>query len=57
MKELEEIKKLCKPIVEYLEKKQDPYTEIVISMDFVKMKKEVLSVPNKATEHKEQPPK
>ena len=48
--EIEKVKKLCEPLVEYLKQNQDPHTEIVVSMDFVKMKKEVFSVPNDAPE-------
>ena len=47
---IKEIAKLCEPLVRYLKENQDPYKEIVISSDFVKMKSEVFSVPNKVTE-------
>lgn len=61
MRRLEQLLKLCEPLVEYLRQEQNPYTEIVVSMDFVKMKKEELSIPvlhsNKVTEHREQSPK
>lgn len=43
--EFEELYKLCEPVLEYLHKKYDPHTEIVISMEHIRIKNDVMSIP------------
>lgn len=54
---VEELQKLCEPLIEYIKKNYHPYTEIAVSMDFIKIRSENLSIPNKVAEHAVQPPK
>lgn len=41
-----ELKELCKPLVEFLNKNCDPHTKVEVSMDFIKVVSEKLSIPN-----------
>lgn len=41
---LEELEKLCGPVVEYL-KKHNPYTSVVITADFIKVEETQVSIP------------
>ena len=43
--ERDRLEELCKPIVEYLLENKDPYTEVVVTMDFIKIKRDELSIP------------
>ena len=43
--ERDRLEKLCKPIVDYLLENKDPYTEVVVTMDFIKIKRDELSIP------------
>lgn len=51
-KKLEE---LCKPVIEYLTENCDPYVEITITSEHIKVRRDIMSIPTTATEHKEQP--
>lgn len=46
--ELEYLRKLCEPIVEYIGRCHSPYTEIVISDSHVKIKEDIAGIPNKS---------
>ena len=37
MKEMDKLKELCRPLVEYLEQNKNPYCKIVISQDSIKL--------------------
>ena len=43
--ERDRLEELCKPIVAYLLENKDPYTEVVVTMDFIKIKRDELSIP------------
>lgn len=43
--EINEILKLCDPIMQYLDEHYDPYTKVVIDMDGVKVLETGLSIP------------
>ena len=45
---VEELQKLCEPLIEYIKKNYHPYTEIAVSMDFIKIRSENLSIPIEA---------
>lgn len=52
----EKLEELCKPVIEYLTKNYDPYVEITITTEHIKVKRDIMSIPTTATEYKEQPP-
>lgn len=37
MREIDKIKELCKPVVEYLQDNYNPYTKLIISEDCIEM--------------------
>lgn len=43
--ERDRLEELCKPIVDYLLVNKDPYTEVVVTMEFIKIKRDELSIP------------
>jgi len=45
LEEINEILKLCDPIMQYLDEHYDPYTKVVIDMDGVKVLETGLSIP------------
>ena len=53
-KKVADLEELCKPIIEYLKENPDPYVEITITSEYIKVKRDIMSIPITATEHKEQ---
>lgn len=45
MAEIDKINKISEPLRKYLEENHDPYTEIVVSQDGVKVVKTVIGIP------------
>ena len=45
-KELEKLKELCTPVMKYLRSNSDPYTEICISEDGIKVKQIIVGISN-----------
>lgn len=42
---MEELEKVCQPLVKYLKDNYDPYTEIAITMDSITVKRDVEGIP------------
>lgn len=45
MEKVEELKALCQPIVERLEKNHDPHTEVRISTEHIDLVESVIGIP------------
>ncbi|MBQ7067013.1 MAG: hypothetical protein IJN92_09375 [Lachnospiraceae bacterium] len=45
-KSVEEIKELCAPVINYLRDNYDPYTEISITNDGIRVKQTILGIPD-----------
>lgn len=45
IKDMDEFKKLCTPVVAYLRKNCDPYIEVYISMDNIKVTSDESGIP------------
>ena len=48
--ETEMLEKLCQPIIEWLEKKHDPYTQVQITTDRIELVQKVVGIPLKRTD-------
>lgn len=46
-KKMDEILKICEPVMKYIDEHYDPYTKVVIDMDGVKVFGTKLSIPRK----------
>lgn len=46
---MNKLERLCQPLVEYLKENYDPYTEVVVTMDFIKVKQCAEGFPVKKT--------
>lgn len=46
--DVEQLKVMCQPVISYLEKYCDPYTEVHISMDGIKVTSVQCGIPAKA---------
>ncbi len=46
-KEVEKLKALCQPIVEWLEKNHDPYTQVQITSDNIELVQKTVGIPLK----------
>ena len=44
--QMEDLRELCKPLIEYLHCKYEPYTEICISSEGIKVKQTVIGIPD-----------
>lgn len=53
-KKIADLEELCKPIIEYLKENSDPYAEVTITNEHIKVKRDIMSIPVAATEHKKQ---
>ena len=42
---MEELKELCKPLIEYLKENYDLHTTIIISEDYIKLVKDEIGIP------------
>lgn len=47
MDEAEMLKKLCQPIINWLEKDHDPYTQVQVSIDSIEMVQKTIGIPIK----------
>lgn len=45
MEDLNKLTDLCKPLVDYIKQNYDPYTEIVITDSFIKVKNTTMGIP------------
>ena len=45
MSEAEELEKLCKPVVDWLKKKNDPNTELNITAEHIDLMESVIGIP------------
>ena len=43
--EMEELKQLCEPLVNYLTQNHDPHTQIIVSMDSILITKTEIGIP------------
>lgn len=44
---MDKLEMLCRPLIDYLKEKHDPYTEIVVTMDSVTVKQCIEEIPTK----------
>ena len=51
-KEVEKLKALCQPIVEWLEKNHDPYTQVQITSDNIELVQKTVGIPLKEGDEK-----
>lgn len=52
-KKIADLEELCKPVIEYLKENSDPYVEITITSEHIKVKRDIMSIPVAATECEE----
>ena len=47
MSEVEELKALCQPVVDWLENNRDPYTQVQITSDNIELVQKIVGIPLK----------
>ncbi len=45
MDEAKMLKKLCQPIIDWLKKNHDPYTQVQVSIDSIEMVQKIMGIP------------
>jgi len=43
--DLEELKKLCEPVIEYIDKHHDPHTHVIVSLDSIRVVQDIARTP------------